>query len=383
MSVRTDWHSCRHVLAIRLEGADEVLMTTPALRALRTAGAKRITLLGSPAGIALAPFIAEIDDAQACEPGWMKNRASGNEADLELVNRLRELKPDAVVIFTLSSQSALPAAMVCHLAGIPRILAHCRENPYRVITHWVRDDGLSLEGIDGMRHEVLRQLDLVAAVGAHTTDRAMSFQLRHGDRAELDVVLAANGISHPRGWIAVHTGKGRGSRGDAPQKLVETLVSLQGEGHRLVLLGEGDDLELQHSLASSQVRLPGLIDLTGQLSLGALAAALEYASVCICHDGSPAKIAAALGTPVVDIGTLMSAETSPWETLSRALTDDPASHSWLSRGFRNGRHVYLADAEAGPETVPTIPIADSATLPSVSQMAQAIDMSAQPAMPQP
>ena len=41
-----DWSEAKNILAVRLDSLGDVLMTTPALRALRgSAGARRITLL--------------------------------------------------------------------------------------------------------------------------------------------------------------------------------------------------------------------------------------------------------------------------------------------------------------------------------------------------
>jgi ADP-heptose:LPS heptosyltransferase len=294
MSVRQDWSRCGHVLAIRLDGPGDVLMTTPALRALRAAGARRITLLGSPAGAALLPFVPEIDDAQACEVAWMKNEAGGNQADLDLIGRLRALRPDAAVIFTACTQSALPAALLCHLAGIPRILGHSRENPHRLLTHWVRDD---VQPPDGMRHEVRRQLDLVAAVGAQTADWRLSFRVREADHEGLNAILRGVGVAEESGWIAVHAASP--SRRHSPRLLTQALMSLEPDDRRILVLGGAED-EAQHpELQEARERLPGLVNLSGMLSLGELAAALERACVLMCNNTVPAHIAAALGMPVV------------------------------------------------------------------------------------
>ena len=47
------WRDVRRVLAVRLDAMGDVLMTTPALRAL-SAGGRRLTLLTSPAGAGVA-----------------------------------------------------------------------------------------------------------------------------------------------------------------------------------------------------------------------------------------------------------------------------------------------------------------------------------------
>ena len=46
---------------------------------------------------------------------------------------------DAAVIFTVYSQSPLPAALLLLQAGVPLRLAHCRENPYGLLTQWGRE----------------------------------------------------------------------------------------------------------------------------------------------------------------------------------------------------------------------------------------------------
>src|SRR5205823_12648818 len=92
--------------------------------------------------------------------------------DLALIERLREEPFDAAVVFTVYSQNPMPAAMVCYLSGIPLRLAHSRENPYQLLTDWVADP----EPQAFVRHEVRRQLDLVATVGARTEDLRRSLR---------------------------------------------------------------------------------------------------------------------------------------------------------------------------------------------------------------
>ncbi len=68
------WNQARNVLCIRLDYLGDVLMTTPALRALREAvSGRRLTLLTSPGGEAVARHIPEIDDAIVYAPPWLKS----------------------------------------------------------------------------------------------------------------------------------------------------------------------------------------------------------------------------------------------------------------------------------------------------------------------
>jgi hypothetical protein len=138
------WARLRNILAVRLDAMGDVLMTTPALRAIRaTAREARLTLLTSSAGAAVARHVPEIDEVIAWDPPWMKAPRLDVDAaaDLGFIERLRDGRYDAAIVFTVHTQSPLPAALTCHLAGIPRCLAHCRENPYGLVSDWVPEPG--------------------------------------------------------------------------------------------------------------------------------------------------------------------------------------------------------------------------------------------------
>lgn len=125
------WARARNILCVRLDSLGDVLMTTPAIRALREAGdGRRITLLTSPAGAEIAQLVPEIDETIALEAIWMKHTPGRVDSSAErlLIERLRAERFDAAVIFTVFSQNPLPAATICYLADIPLRLAHCREN---------------------------------------------------------------------------------------------------------------------------------------------------------------------------------------------------------------------------------------------------------------
>jgi len=71
------WRDARHILCIRLDYLGDVLMCTPAMRALRESGPdRRLALLSSPGGAAVASFVAGIDMAIAFQAPWMKHGAA-------------------------------------------------------------------------------------------------------------------------------------------------------------------------------------------------------------------------------------------------------------------------------------------------------------------
>jgi ADP-heptose:LPS heptosyltransferase len=332
-----DWSEVKHVLCIRLDNMGDVVMCTPAMRALRAAGARQLTLLTSEAGGRVAPYIPEVDATLTYDPAWVKNASEGNQADRDIVERLRTLKPDAAVIFTTYSQSPLPAALMCHLAGVPRVLAHCRENPYRIISDWVKET----EPAGGIRHEVQRQLDLVAHVGARCDDTRMSFHVDRADRESLYRKLVARGIHETGGWICVHAGATAPSRRYPADMMMQALIGLRGEGRRVLLLGGHEDPLLMQAVEAGRPMLPGFTDLSGELTLGELGAVMEAAAVMICNNSGPAHLAAALGVPVVDLYALTNPQHTPWQTPARVLNHDvPCKYCYRSV-CEQGHHACL------------------------------------------
>ncbi len=111
-----DWSGAERILGVRLDALGDVLMTTPALRALKAARpGRRITLLTSPAGAEAAALIPPLDEVIVYEAPWMKATSprSDSRADHALIRRLHDVRFDAAAIFTVYSQNPLPAAMLC------------------------------------------------------------------------------------------------------------------------------------------------------------------------------------------------------------------------------------------------------------------------------
>jgi lipopolysaccharide heptosyltransferase II len=315
----TAWDSARNILCVRLDSLGDVLMCTPALRALRRGQpGRRLTLLTSPGAALAAPFIPELDDVIEYAAPWMKSSAVHDPAaDLACAAQLAARRFDAAAIFTTYSQSALPAALLCYLAGIPVRLAHCRENPYQLLTDWVPDP----EPQQGIRHEVRRQLDLVASVGCYTADTKLSFALREQDLNAVRQHLRNAGIDPAGRWLLLHPGASAPSRRYPQHHWAELIRQLAARpGLPIVLTGGADETALVDAIRAA-CAVP-VASLAGQLSLGQLAAALRLAAVVVCNNTGPAHIAAAVGTPLAVPYALTNPQHTPWQVDSRLLYHD-------------------------------------------------------------
>lgn len=327
------WHDARNVLCVRLDALGDVLMSTPAIRALKESlPGRRVTLLTSTSGALVARMVPEIDEVMVYEAPWMKSAGSlaalpeRAAADLAMIEELRARSFDAAVIFTVYSQSPLPAALFCHLAGIPRRLAHCRENPYALLTDWVKEE----EPERFVRHEVQRQLDLVATVGCRTDDERLSIAVSDVARESVRAKLAAHGVDLSAPWLVAHPGATAPSRRYPPELFAEALrlVALE-HGGQVVFSGSAGERELVAEIRDAMVE-PSFT-LAGELDLPELVALVAEAPLLVSNNTGPAHIAAATGTPVVDIYALTNPQHTPWRVASRVLSHDvPCKYCYKS-----------------------------------------------------
>jgi lipopolysaccharide heptosyltransferase II len=337
----------KRILCVRLDRLGDILMTTPAIHALRTsAPGRHVTLLTSSVGAMAAPHLSDVDDVIAYDAPWHGFAPSARApADLAIQRRLEQGRFDAAVVFTVYSQSALPAAMLCYWAGIPRRLAHCRENPYGLLTDWVCDT----EPQSGVRHEVERQLALVAKIGAHCADTRMRFEVGVRGREALAARLAERGIAPDGPWFVIHPGASAPSRRYPPERFGEVAARLaRASSWPIVLTGSADEAPLiqeliAHAGPPARARLH---DLSGLLSIDELGALIESAAVLITNNSGPVHLASALATPVVDLYALTNPQHTPWQTEQRVLFHD-VDCRWCYRGVcPQGHHRCLLGVPA-------------------------------------
>jgi lipopolysaccharide heptosyltransferase II len=334
------WDAAGRVLAVRLDAMGDVLMTGPAVRALAEGG-RRVTLLTSRSGAAAAELLPGVADVIVYDAPWMKASAARSAApDRAMIDRLRAGRFDAAVVFTVYSQNPLPAAMLCLLADVPLRLAHCRENPYHLLTDWVRET----EPEAGVRHEVRRQLDLLAAVGVRTADERMRVTLPAEAVAHVRQTVRWLDLDDGRPWAVVHPGATAPSRRYPPGLFAEACRRLaRAHGVRLVFTGDAGERPLVDEVREA-IDAP-TESLAGELDLAELAALVAAAPLLVSNNTGPAHLASAVGTPVVDLYALTNPQHTPWLVPSRVLNHDVPCR-WCYRSVcPEGHHDCLRRVE--------------------------------------
>ena len=233
LHVHEEWRDVRRVLAIRLDNLGDVLVTTPAIHAMRESlPDAAITLLASPVGAQAGRLNPDLADIVVYNAPWMDpwSRLPLDPArEMQAIAQLSAGRYDAAVIFSSFRQSPLPAAYLCYLAGIPLRLAASIDGPGSLLTTRHRHP-------ERMMHEVERGLDLVAAVGMRTRDDRLVLRVPDGARDEIAGLVAGQ-----RPLIVVHPGCSMPARTYPWEQYVEVVDLLVRDlGARVVLTG-GDD----------------------------------------------------------------------------------------------------------------------------------------------
>lgn len=354
------WSAARRVLLIRLDNLGDVLMTTPAIAAVReTLPEAHLALLAAPSVKALMPHLPLVDEFIGFHAPWVKAGAAAldgglrlaqqpppgrGEAERQMLQQLMASRFDAAIIFTVSTQSALPAALLCRMAGIPLVLAHTRERAYGLLSDAIPERD---EIAPGMRHEVRRQLDLVAQVGLRTADERLRFALRERDHAAARAALQAAGVGAERDYVLLHPGASAPSRRYPAARFGIAADLLQGDGATpapamVFCAGPGEDV-LMHE-ARAAMRGPSA-ELLPPLKLGTLAALIAGARLLVANNSGPVHLAAAVGTPVVDLYALTNPQHTPWQVPARVLSHDVPCRNCQQSVCVQAHHLCLRGVE--------------------------------------
>ncbi|MFI6736420.1 glycosyltransferase family 9 protein [Nonomuraea sp. NPDC050451] len=295
-AVRTVSHRGRddrgRVLVARLDGAGDVLLAGPAVRAVRTL-ARELVFLAGPGGSAAAELLPGVDRVIEWRAPWIDHTpppvTKGQAADL--VGRLAGI--DEAVILTSFHQSALPLALLLRLAGVRRITAISNDYPGSLLD---------------VRHVVDESVDVPEAERMLAVARAAGFELPKNDDGKLAVqrplpditgdlghLLGAGADAGSKGtYVVVHPGASAPARTWPAERHRRTVRELVQDGHRVVVTGNERDL-------TAYVAGDVAVDLGGVTTFAELAAVIDGACVLVAGNTGPAHLAAAVGTPVVSL----------------------------------------------------------------------------------
>jgi ADP-heptose:LPS heptosyltransferase len=308
------WIDVKNILVVRLDNMGDLLMSSPAIRALKETFHCRITVLTSSIGKGIAHYVDSIDEVIEYNVPWVKTSENVSNSFFQMVNYLKSRNFDAAVIFTVFSQNPLPAAMLTMLTEIPRRLAYCRENPYLLLTDWIPDQ----EPYSFIRHQVQRDLDLVRHIGTQVDNDEIIILARDQHWQTVQNKLSEMGVDSLR-WVLFHPGVSEEKRmypvalwRSAAKKIIDELK------YDVVITGTASEQNL-----ADQIRVgmeQNVFSLTGKLSLDEFVTIIKHAPLVVSVNTATAHIASATKTKIIVLYALTNPQHTPWKTMSKILT---------------------------------------------------------------
>jgi ADP-heptose:LPS heptosyltransferase len=280
----------RRVLVVRLDGAGDVLLAGPAVRAVAAAPGAEVTLLCGPAGAAAGRLLPGVRRVLVWASPWIVAPAPPvTAADVDdIVARLAAHAFDEAVVLTSFHQSPLPTALLLRLAGIPRITGASVDYPGSLLDVRLRPGEDLPEDVP----EPERALRIAAAAG---------FELPTGDDGGLAVQPPPDPGSLPeplpgRPYVVLHPGAAVPARRWPAEHHRRAVRLLAQAGIPAVVTGGPGERELTAAVAGDEA-----LDLGGRTDLAQLAGVLAGASAVVVGNTGAAHLAAAVGTPVVSL----------------------------------------------------------------------------------
>lgn len=305
---RCDLASLRRVVVVKALHLGDLLLTVPALRALRHAcPAAEISLIGLPWAQELVRRLPYLDrlipfagypgvpevafDQERLEAFLRQCRADRYDLAIQLHGNGTALNP-----FVAALGARMTAGYYID-PGQQHLLTYSL--PYR----------------DG-EPEVLRCLRLVELLGADARGAHLEFPISPGDRQELDRLTQGARAGWPRPVVAINPGARSPARRWPVAHFAEVAAQLWRSGvGTLVLLGGPGEEHLAEEVAV-RAGVP-TINLAGRTSLGALAALLELSDLLVSNDTGTAHLGVAVGTRSVTI--FGPADIRRWAPLDQTL----------------------------------------------------------------
>ncbi|HEY9620461.1 MAG TPA: glycosyltransferase family 9 protein [Crinalium sp.] len=288
-----------------LPGLGDFLCAVPAFRALRSAlPDAHITLIGLPQASSWVHRFSHYLDEWLEFPGWVGipevpclpqrsvtflAHAQSLQFDLALQMHGNGSAINSFALLLGAAQTAgfFPAGHYCPHPD--RFLPYPEDEP-----------------------EIWRHLRLLEFLGIPAQGDQLEFPIWQSDWDELEAIASKRLLT--RGdYVCIHPGASTGDRRWSPQHFAAVADALAAEGLQIVLTGTEAEANITQAVAEA-MQFPA-VDLTGQTSLGAIAALLKRARLLICNDTGISHLAAALR--VKSIVIFSNSDPQRWAPLDR------------------------------------------------------------------
>ena len=305
------------LLIIRPDHLGDMLLTTPAIKAIKTQRPQLSihVLCGDWCADALAHF-EEIDQVLTLPfPGFQRGGSAGGNPyllALQSARKLRQIGYDSAIIMRPDHWWG---ALLAYLSGIRQRIGYSEPGVAPFLT-----DARALQN----EHVVEQNWRLAEAFVELPlpSEIRLEFPLQHADSERIDSLLADRGIDVGKPIICIHPGSGASSKLWLAEKWAAVADAMSREyDATIVFSGTAGDRPMIEGIGSNMSAAPH--QLAGSTSVGELAALYRRASIVLGPDSGALHVAAAVHCPSVALfGPADPTEFAPW--------GDPGRHAVIA-----------------------------------------------------
>ena len=306
---KADPSTFHKILLIRLRRIGDIILTTPAVRALKLALPQ-----AELAYVVEEPFRRLVEGNPDLAEIIVVPKGQTGRDFAALVRRLRKAEYDAVLDFHGGPRASLLAL----LSGAKIKIGYGVK--YRSFIYDVRVPRRTA----GVRiHSVENHVNLVRALGVPVSEipGLVVPEARPEEAATVRRFLGENGLATGDAGrpVVLHLGAGTKFRDWGAENMAALVRRLETRpGVRVILIGGQEDRTIEAAVLE---RAPGTISLVGRLNLAETRELIARATLFAGPDSGPMHIAAATGTPIVAwFGPNVTAHVAPWKPRAETRT---------------------------------------------------------------
>ncbi len=278
----------KRILIVRTDRIGDVLLSTPAIKALRDAYPNAyIAVMVRPYAKDIVegnPYLDEviIYDKFGRHKSWL--------GSIKFTLKLKKKKFGLALVLHPTNR----AHLIIFFAGIRKRVGYGRKLGF-LLTDRVKHTKQF-----GEKHELEYNFDLLKHLGIEPLDKNLFMPVNPESEIWADEVLAQNNIEAGDRIVAIHPGASCPSKIWPNERFAEAADKLaQKYKFKVLILAGPKDIEKAKAVA--QKLRSAAVNLAGRTSVSQLAGILKRCSLFISNDSGPVHIASAVGTPVISI----------------------------------------------------------------------------------
>ncbi|MFA6078296.1 MAG: lipopolysaccharide heptosyltransferase II [Candidatus Omnitrophota bacterium] len=278
----------KNILMVRLDRIGDVLLSTPAIKAVRDAYPEsRISFMTRPYDEDVVRGNPYLNDVIIYDKNGKEKGLFGN---LKFIAEIFKRRYDLAIILHPTFRTHL----IVYLSLIPERLGYDKKGAFlltRKVPHTKQF---------GLKHEIDYTLDLLTYIGIEPKERKLYMPVNNESDLKIKDIFSANGIGPGDKVLTINPGASCPSKRWKPENFAIVADELSDKyGMKVCLISGKEDEQFAAQVAAGMKRKA--VNLAGMTTVADIASVLRNSRLFISNDSGPVHIACAVGTPVVAI----------------------------------------------------------------------------------